>query len=247
MLRVAVITPYYKETDDVLQKCHESVLSQTHPCTHVLVADGYPRQLFNISGNTMHAILPQANSDNGNTPRAIGGIIADSAGFDAVAYLDADNWYEPDHINALLKSSQSEGGDLISCKRKFYDLAGTQLHVTEAAEDRNLHVDTSCWLIFRPAFSLLRSWLMPKPLSPLCDRIFFKKVMNDRYSVTMTNHRTVAFRTQYADHYHAAGVPTPDGVRRGDWYSASVAFLKSTTGISEITKQLGFYPTSIFD
>jgi glycosyltransferase involved in cell wall biosynthesis len=246
MLRVAVVTPYYKETDDVLLKCHESVLNQSYPCTHLLVADGHPRALFGNSEKTMHTILPKGNSDNGNTPRTLGGIIADSYGFDAVAYLDADNWYEPDHIIALLKSQKNDESSLITCKRKFYDLGGDLLDITEADEDRNLHVDTSCWLIFRPAFLLLRSWLMPKPLSPLCDRIFFKKVINDRYHVTMTNHRTVAFRTQYADHYRAAGVPVPDGAKGSDWCSASMAFLKSPRGIIETTTQLGFYPDAIF-
>lgn len=247
MLRIAVITPYYKEIDDVLLKCHESVLRQTYPCTHLLVADGHPRNsLFVNSDKTLHMILPQETANNGNTPRVVGGISADAYGFDAVAYLDADNWFEPDHIMTLLEVNRTDGSALISCKRKFYDLNENLLNVTDSDEDRNVHVDTSCWLIFRPAFAVLRAWQMPKPLSPLADRIFFKKIINDRYHVTMTSYRTVAFRTQYADHYRAAGATVPDGAKGSDWYAPSLDFLRSLPGVVETTKQLGFYPAPIF-
>ena len=45
--RVAVITPYYKEPLAQLRQCHDSVLAQSEPCLHVLVADGHPRRRIN--------------------------------------------------------------------------------------------------------------------------------------------------------------------------------------------------------
>src|SRR5579871_2244121 len=107
MLKVAVVTPYYKESPEVLRKCHESVLAQTHKCDHFLVADGHPSPLF--ANHPHHIILPHANGDNGNTPRAIGGLLAESQGYDAVAYLDADNWYEPTHIANLVAAQERHG------------------------------------------------------------------------------------------------------------------------------------------
>src|SRR5690242_12084271 len=160
MLKIAVVTPYFNEDDDTLNHCHLSVMHQSYPCTHILVADGYPKRQFEKETKTMHVILPQANRDMGNTPRAIGGILADTYGFDAVAYLDADNWYDAAHIEGLIDAHEANRKvPLISCKRRFYDFEGRQLHVTEADEDANRHVDTSCWIVFRPAFSLLRAWL----------------------------------------------------------------------------------------
>jgi len=41
-MRVAVITPYCGEPIEFLQQCHDSVAAQTHPCLHVMVADGQP-------------------------------------------------------------------------------------------------------------------------------------------------------------------------------------------------------------
>jgi len=86
MVKIAVVTPYYKENDDVLRQCHLSVVRQSYPCTHILVADGHPKSQFDNEPRTMHITLPQANGDVGNTARAIGGILADAYGFDAVAY-----------------------------------------------------------------------------------------------------------------------------------------------------------------
>ncbi|MCW9040229.1 MAG: tetratricopeptide repeat protein, partial [Rhodospirillales bacterium] len=42
-VKVAVITPYYGEDLEILKRCHDSVATQTHPCTHFMVADGRPK------------------------------------------------------------------------------------------------------------------------------------------------------------------------------------------------------------
>jgi glycosyltransferase involved in cell wall biosynthesis len=246
MLKIAVVTPCYKENDDILRQCHLSVLRQSYPCTHILVADGHPKSLFDEQPKTMHVILPQANGDMGNTPRAIGGILADASGFDAVAYLDADNWYDPSHIEGLIAAHEANNQiSLVSCKRRFYDLEGCQLHITEPDEDANRHVDTSCWIVFRPAFSLLRAWLMPKVLGPICDRIFLQKVAHERFWRFATDNRTVAFSTQYAVHYQAARVPVPAEAKSTALSEEIIRYLSSVDGVVEVTNRLGFYPRLI--
>ena len=67
-LRVAVITPYYLEPLEVLRNCYESVLSQTFPCTHFMVADGHPCEEVS-SWAVEHIILPKPHHDLGNTAR----------------------------------------------------------------------------------------------------------------------------------------------------------------------------------
>ena len=50
-LRVAVITPYYREPLTMLRQCHDSVRTQTYPCTHFLIADGHPQEeIFHLVG-----------------------------------------------------------------------------------------------------------------------------------------------------------------------------------------------------
>jgi len=42
-MRVAVVTPYYKEPEAWLARCLTSVREQTYPVTHLVVADGHPQ------------------------------------------------------------------------------------------------------------------------------------------------------------------------------------------------------------
>src|SRR5262249_29946082 len=155
----------------------------------------------------------------------------------------ADNWYEHSHIEGLIEAHKANTQcSLVSCKRRFYDFEGRRLYVRETDEEANQHVDTSCWIIFRPAFSLLRAWLMPKMLGPICDRIFLQKVEHERFWRIATDNRTVAFRTKYAPHYWAAGVPVPADAKLDAWSGEIVAYLSSLDGAAEVTDCLGFYP-----
>lgn len=247
MLKVAVVTPYYKERPEVLLKCHESVLGQTYSCKHFLVADGHPNQIFSNVPN--HIILPQANGDNGNTPRAIGGILADSYGYDAVAFLDADNWYEPTHIANLVAAYEHNGTPLVCSKRLFCDTEGRMMAITEESdsgesENARRHVDTSSWLVVRPAFALLSAWLMPKVLSPLADRIFFRKAIHDRYRITFLDTRTVVYRTRWVSHYRRAGLPAPVGAKGLEEIDKAKAQMSNPAVIAEFVAKLGFYPPS---
>src|SRR5258705_8390414 len=100
-LRVAVVTPYFRVPDAWLSQCHRSVAAQQYPCTHILIADGEPQDIV-AEFAAEHILLEQAHADYGDTPRMIGSQAAVSRGFDAIAYLDADNWYYPTHIASLI-------------------------------------------------------------------------------------------------------------------------------------------------
>lgn len=97
MPRIAVITPYYKEPTAMLHQAHLSVAAQDIAADHFLVADGFPNPEI-ANWNARHVPLPQAHADNGNTPRSVGSLLADAEGYDFIAYLDADNWFQPDHL-----------------------------------------------------------------------------------------------------------------------------------------------------
>ena len=70
---------------------------------HVLVADGCPQPKIN-QWQAEHVQLPRSHGDIGSTPRLIGCYHAIGLGVDAVAFLDADNWYREDHISNLLEA-----------------------------------------------------------------------------------------------------------------------------------------------
>ena len=124
-VRVAVITPYFRETDEILSACLESVRDQTHAaCRHFVVSDGYPNPLVDEFAVT-HIRLPHAHGDNGNFARCLGALAAVPDGFDAVAFLDADNWYQPDHITRMVSLQARTGVALCTSGRSIHRLDGT--------------------------------------------------------------------------------------------------------------------------
>jgi hypothetical protein len=83
---------------------------------------------------------------------------------------------------------------------------------------------------------------MPKILSPICDRIFYKSIIiHKKYSIAFSNLRTVAFRSQYISHYKTANQKPPlnskelIGKESYDW-------LKTEAGKKVSKETLGFYP-----
>ena len=134
------------------------------------------------------------------------------------------------------------GAAVLSCRRTFHDLEGADLNIREPDEDQRLHVDTSCLLLFRPAFSTLRAWFMPAALGPICDRIFIAKILNDKFKVVSINNRSVAFRTQYKFHYELAGVPVPKGAKSADEFQPGFAYIADPANAKALVAALGFLP-----
>lgn len=244
--RIAVITPYYREPSSVLRRCHESVLAQDVRVDHFMIADGH-RQVAVEDWNVKHISLPSEHGDNGNTPRAVGSVLAQCESYDFIAYLDADNWFHPRHLESLLAHQRDTKADVVSCFRTFHGVGGEVLDVSERAEDRGKHVDTSCYLISKAAFSATRVWgLMPRPLSPLCDRVFLGAIRHGRFSISSTRERTVAFETQYRHHYQMAGLTPPAQYKTDDVFKPGIEYLKSNKGIAECVDLLGFWPYHYF-
>ena len=162
-MHVGVITPYFRETLDVLRNCHDSVRKQTHPCEHFMVADGFPQtEISNWA--VQHIVLAKSHADAGNTPRAIGSLSAMNQDFDAIAYLDADNWYYPNHLEAMIKLHQQTGEAVCTASRTIHRLDGSLIGADGEYDKYNL-VDTSCFFFTRPAFRLLPAWaMMPRQL-----------------------------------------------------------------------------------
>ena len=127
--------------------------------------------------------------------------------------------------------------------RAFYRLDGIPLNISEADENACQHVDTSCYLLHRSAFGCLPCWSsMPRQLSPICDRVFLKALLDKRYQIAFTRQRTVAFRSQYEKHYRAAGLEPPPGSKSDRIFEPCKAYLTSVGGIHDTVERLGFWP-----
>lgn len=242
MALIAVITPYYKEPIEWLRQCHDSVKIFDHQVKHYFIADGHPNKELDSWGLS-HVTLPISHGDNGNTPRAIGSLLAVSEGCDFIAFLDADNWYHPGHLSSLLELQKTSNADICCSLRSIHDLNGELLAVDADPDELEFdHVDTSCFLISKTAFDCLNIWLkMPKQLSPICDRVFLTGLKLKNYKIAHTGIKSVAFRSQYIGHYLAANLVPPQN-SKGDVSKDPLEWLLSIEGVRKTTASLGFYP-----
>jgi glycosyltransferase involved in cell wall biosynthesis len=215
-LRVAVVTAYHREPPEQLAQCHESVRAQTHTCTHIVVADGHPSPIVDAWG-AQHIVLPRAHDNYGATPRAVGSLSAIAQGFDAIAYLDADNWYEPDHLATMAALHQKSGAAVCVAARTLRRIDGSLLDASGEPGDGVSHVDTSCLFLTATAFHLAPLWgLVPPALRAIDDRIMWSAIRGSGVRVARWHAPTVSYRTTFRVHYEERGEAAPPGAKTRD-------------------------------
>jgi len=226
----------------MLRQCHDSVLAQNVSVDHFMIADGHPNAEV-ATWAVQHIVLNSGHDDNGNTPRGIGGLLAQKQGYDFVTYLDADNWYHPGHLQSMLDCYAKTQADVCCSLRTYHHQNGAQLDVMEQDENMGLHVDTSCMFIHKRAYRLLGAWqAMPKPLSPIGDRVMLGLMKHERYSLAFTQQRSVAFRSQYESHYrHAAHLPAIP-LKGGADLKPCFDWLMQEQGVIDCMESLRFWP-----
>lgn len=220
VVTVAVITPYHKEPLRVLERCHQSVARQTYAAHQFMIADGEPSAEVDQWPVT-HIVLDQGHRDNGNTPRGIGGQIAFARGFDAVAYLDADNWFDPDHIATLVHTQRARRVPTVCAFRRIHLPDGTVVPGIDEEDEARTHVDTSAFLFSRERAFMAAIWsMMPAEWGPVCDRIALTRAILAG-GIAWTGRQTINFESNYSLHYRMVGkaVPAlvhdiPDDLRR---------------------------------
>lgn len=211
-MKIAVVTPYLREHASILNDCHRSVRAQTVPCTHVMVADGFPAPEVQ-SWDVDHIVLPRPHGDYGSTPRLIGAFHAVGLGFDGIAFLDADNWYRADHLAILLERHRQTGGAFLSSSRVLCRLDGSVMGPGPTC-DGETFVDTSCMLLMRPAFGLLANWcLMPDYAHVIGDRVFLHLARAAGTTFSHSPEPTVYYRCGKSDSYDMVGETPPAGTQ----------------------------------
>lgn len=212
-MRVAVVTPYYKEPIEVLERCHNSVLAQTHTNTHhIMVADGFPNARVEAWSNITHFAIPNCG-DYGDTPRGIGSAVAACQGYDAIAFLDADCWYEAEHISNMLTVMQTERTPVVTSPRNLYRMDGTFLCEDKESDGINFS-DTNCYLIHREAFGFIRAWMLKdKRQSVIGDRYVWAAIKQSGIKVGRTLTPTINYKTEFAVHYIQQQEDPPKGAK----------------------------------
>jgi len=209
-MKIAVITPRFKEPQEWVEQCAASVADQGVECTQIIVNDGGDRGI--VQAKHVEIIeLPTPHGNFGDTARAIGSVSAVARGFDAIAYLDADNWYLRNHLKSLLALHEQTNAAVCSSTRMLYQPNGKALGKCPEVDGERF-VDTNCLMVFRPAFSMLPVWfLMPPEYHIMGDRIFWRAVLESKLPRAYSGKPTVAYRTVHRFHYDFFGVePPPD-------------------------------------
>ena len=206
--RVAVITPYCSEPLELLRRCHDSVLAQETPCTHFFVADG-PGQPALAGWDCRHIVLGVTHADIGNTPRGLGALAAMNEGFDCIAFLDADNWWAPDHLHRAIASQAEQSCAVVFASRNIVFPDGRRLTRMPDEDQAQRLADTSAMVLFAPAFSSVALWAqIPSLLAENGDRVVFSHLMAS-HRCSWVAHRTVYYETWWLGHFLAAGLLPP--------------------------------------
>lgn len=223
-MRVSVITPYVRESLSLLEEAHRSVLAQTMACSHVLVSDGVPHAAID-GWDAEHIRLPHAHDDGGDLARGIGALHAISAGADAVAFLDADNWYEADHIESLAALCRSSGRAICTSARSIRRMDGSVLDAIDDESDGQAFADVNTLLIHRDAVDAVALWAtIPPEVGPICDRVFWLLAQRRGYAAAHSGRPTVNYRTRWYGHYVTKGETPPPGMKDGTANREAIAF-----------------------
>lgn len=218
--RICVVTPYWNEPRALLERCVQSVASQSMNVDHLLVGDGGALCHDWLAGRVTRQIaLETHHNDVGATPRAVGLEWAISQGYDAIALLDADNWYEPHHLELCLAASKLAPCDYVTTERHLVDENGVVLPLRD--EDFRNHVDTNVMFFLPGSYHALRVWgEIPAPLYRGGDRFFFAALRSHGCQRLHLARKTVNYYTRLVSQYLLLGrEPPKTGNAPPDWDS----------------------------
>lgn len=228
-MRIAVITPYFKEPIEKLRRCHDSVLQQTHTdIQHIMVADGFPLEEIDTWEQCLHIRLPINHNDSGDTPRIIGSASATARWFDGIVFLDADNWFDPSHIEKLIKVHQRSGAPVITCARRLVRPDNGEVLGTCTESDGQRFNDTNCYLITQEAYPLMAAWgfrnhAVAKKVGNVGDRLFWNAIVKSGIKRAHIPEPTINYETAYAVHYIARKLEIPGFAKVIVWLEAEQA------------------------
>ena len=206
-----VVTPYYKEDRGLLERCMASVRRQSVAATHVLVADGFPQDWIDAEP-VRHIKLDRAHGDYGNCARGMAGLMAVAEGADAICFLDADNWYDDDHIEqCLMAAALNPRAACVAARRRFVRPDGSVMETINPAEyPAAEHVDTNCMFMLPPGYQFLQRWcLMPRELSGSGDHLIFLLMTMSGVKPVPMDRPTVNYQCMFEHIYRQLGEAPP--------------------------------------
>ena len=201
-MKVAVVTPTIGS--ETLSKCLQSVDEQTYEnLTHYIFIDGKENEnkiLHQLEGaSKVKTIRLEENVGKGWYGHRVYSACSFLVNADVICYLDEDNWFEPDHVEKLMKVIES-GKDWAYSLRKIYDKDGNYL-CEDNCESLGkwpvyfnpavFHIDTSSFAIRRDvAVKIGHAWYGQWG----ADRQFFSNLQQHFRNFDCTKEHTLCYR-----------------------------------------------------
>jgi hypothetical protein len=204
-MKIAVVTPYFKPDQAKLVRCLDSVSAQTVKVVHYLVSDG-EREDWLDAYDIVHMALPSNIGSTGATPRGLGALTAFHDGFDAVTFLDADNYFDPSHIAQCVALQQENKVDLVFARRHIFFPDGEVLKDPDPQDGPGGHVDANCYFITKSAAFLVGMiGMYPREFGAGEDRPTPLLVQKFGLTFEYLDQPTVWYETNWEYHYQLAG------------------------------------------
>jgi glycosyltransferase involved in cell wall biosynthesis len=200
-MTISIVTPTTGAPE--LKQAVQSVLSQEYAdIEYYVVIDGKEREAKTLAlleelgprDPRLHTVtLPYPTGLDGFNGHRIFGAAAYLTRGELIAFLDEDNWWDPNHLLSLLQLMVSHNLDWAYSMRKIVDSDGTfllnddceNLGIWKACIGDFRHVDTSCYLLKRAdAVSLSPIWYKQfrDPSSHTPDAILCNKLVDFKTS-----------------------------------------------------------------
>ena len=201
-MKVAVVTPTIGAF--TLTQCIKSVNKQTYKdISHYIFIDGYEhrRAVFdNCEGySKAKFVILEDNVGKGWYGHRVYAACSFLVNADAICYLDEDNWFEPCHVEKLVKKLE-EGYDWAYSLRKIYDKEGEFLCEDNCEslgkwpvyfDPSVFHIDTSSFIVRRDVATRIgHAWYGQWG----ADRQFFYNLKQHFPKFACTNAHTLCYR-----------------------------------------------------
>jgi hypothetical protein len=187
-----------------------------------------PQDEIDVWEQCLHVRLPINHNDSGDTPRVIGSASGSARSFDGIVFLDADNWFDPSHIEMLIMAHRVSGAAVITCARRLVRPDNGEVLGTCTESDGRWFNDTNCYLITQGAYPLLAAWgfrghAVKEKVGVVGDRLFWNAIVKSGIKRVHMPEPTVNYETAYAVHYHARKLDIPAFAKVIVWLEAEQA------------------------
>ena len=248
-MKVAVVTPTI--ASEHLKKCIDSVDKQTYEnIVHYIFIDGCqyePKAREILVGSSKTRMIElEENVGKGWYGHRVYAACSFLVNADVICYLDEDNFFEPNHIETVVKKLQ-EGNDWVYSLRNIHDKEGKFL-CEDNCESLGKwpvyfnpevhHIDTSCFAIRRDiavhiGHSWYGKWGADRQFFSALKKYFTKYDCTNQYT---TNYRLDGNENSVSEEFFVEGNKINTEKYQGNFpWKTGQQFIKVGPGISILT------------